>query len=700
MNDSDSISLSDKNKESSRSFSKYFLGALSALILVILLGTISSGTSEQVHAQLLKLGPYLWDDYFVLRGARPDVSCDPNPDIDARLNELAIEHEQDNADFDLFETEFDREAAKASLLRQVEVCQKKHDEAAIHDERYSVWVAAFIAVEHSFADISLFAIEKQKTILILLLVLAATVSTWRKSHIGFRSVHTKTDHYISYTASAIAHASLGVSTYSYYMGASQSGTEVAHPEIMILLALACAVLTVISVFHLLTPDEELEEGGDILRALLSIPIYVFMLLAAAYHFFIVERHFSGIAIYFTQIFQLTSLLLSVGLYILVGMLLKESMVGAKLFDVFKPWRLPPEMLAFFAIALMAYPTAYTGASGIIIIAMGAVVYQEMRRVGTRRQLALAVTAMTGSGIVLRPSLLIVGIAILNKEVVTDELYYWGFQVFLLGMVVFGFYAWLIRKEPAQVASFGEALAPSFKLLGPVIPYVLIVLGSLAAYGLLLNTFIDEYTAPLMLPVIVALFLIYERKFSSSFTERNKEMQVAPTVTSAFSKGVDNSAIQIGALLMLMACSSTIGGIIEHSGGGFAFPDLSGSVFAAMGLLLLFLILIGMVMDPFGALILVSVTIAPIAYAQGIHPVHFWMTCLMAFELGYLTPPVSLNHLLTRQVVGDKEVLLSLENKDDNFYYRHERIILPLLVMGTTLLLVAFGPLIYFEYFGK
>ena len=99
------------------------------------------------------------------------------------------------------------------------------------------------------------------------------------------------------------------------------------------------------------------------------------------------------------------------------------------------------------------------------------------------------------------------------------------------------------------------------------------------------------------------------------------------------------------------------------------------------------------MDPFGALVLVSFFIAPVAYSHGIEPIHFWMTCLVAFELGYLSPPVSLNHLLTRQVVGDEEVSLALE-EGDTFYYRHERILLPLLVMSTTLVIVAFGPLLY------
>jgi len=98
------------------------------------------------------------------------------------------------------------------------------------------------------------------------------------------------------------------------------------------------------------------------------------------------------------------------------------------------------------------------------------------------------------------------------------------------------------------------------------------------------------------------------------------------------------------------------------------------------------------MDPYGAVILVSVTIAQVAYANGIDPLHFWMVTLVAFELGYLTPPVALNQLLTRQVVGEEELRLS-ELHEGSFYRRHERTLLPVIVMGSALLLVAFVPLI-------
>ncbi len=691
----------DTLPESSASFARplkrFTQTSLIVVIFSLLMVTITSGTSENIHAQMLKLGVYLWDDYFVLRGDKPKADCDPEPDIEQRLDELAQEHEAENEAFSLLASEFDRESARNSLISQQRVCQKKHMDLATYQQNFTPAVELFRSLEHTFADISLFAIEYQRATLILLLMLATIVATSKRNHIAFRAVHSRLDHYVSHSAQIAGHASLGFSGYAFYKGSYASNTVVANPELLIILILGCSVLTLISLYHLLTPDAELEEGkSKPLHALLTIPIYTFMLLAAAWHFFVTENHFPGIAIYFTQIFQLTNLHLAIGLYILVGMLLKETLLGAKLFDVFKPWHLPPEMLAFVAIALMAFPTAYTGASGIIIIAMGAVVYQEMRRVGTRRQLSLAVTAMTGSGVVLRPCLLVVGIAILNKEVVTDELFHWGFRVFLLSMVVFAVFAMITRKEPFNPKPWREALGPSLKLFGPLMPYFAILCGVLLFYGIVLDTRLDEFSAPIILPVLVTLIVIFERRFSRDFHLRNQTAKASPTVARAFGTAVDNSSVQIGALLMLMACSFTVGGIIERGGGVLSIPEAFGSVYAAMAFLVLFLVMIGMVMDPFGALILVTGTIAPVAYAQGIHPVHFWMTCLMAFELGYLSPPVSLNHLLTRQVVGDREVELALE-EGDSFYYRHERMLLPLMVMGTTLILVAFGPLIYFQW---
>jgi TRAP-type C4-dicarboxylate transport system permease large subunit len=666
---------------------------LSISVLLLLLLTVLAGTSENINAQLLKLGVSVWDNYFILRGETPSPTCDPDLNVEDRLKELEARFKSENKGFSLIEDEFDKENSRISLIKQLKVCQKKHQNAEIFAQEYSSSVAMFSSLESAFAKISIFSINHQKTILILLLMLCANYATWRTEHIAFRSIHSKMDHFVSYSAQFMAAASLSLSSLYFFIGSYSSGTKLSSPQLLIILSLGSAIMAGISFYRLVTTPSALTQKKQIFHSLLTVPIHTWMLLAAAYHFLINEQHLPGIAVYFTQIFHLTNLHLSIALYIWVGMLLKETLLPAKLFAVFTPWKLPPELLACVAIILMAVPTAYTGASGIIIIAMGAVAYQELRRIGTRRQLALAVTAMTGSsGVVLRPCLLVVGIAILNKEVLSDELFYWGSRVFMLTLLVFCFFVLLTKQSSLKMPSLSESLKPSLNQAKALIPYALIFFAFMLVFGFFLNSYLDEFSAPILLPIILIGIVLYEHKVRLREHSELSGTTNPIKLSATFDKSVRHSAVQIGALLMLMACSFTVGGIIERSGGSISFPEGFNSTILAMLAIVVFLVFIGMIMDPFGALILVSGIVAPVAYQQGIEPIHFWMTCLVAFELGYLTPPVSLNHLLTKQVVGSEEVELALK-EGHNFYYRHERILLPLLVMTTTLIIVAFGPLI-------
>ena len=385
--------------------------------------------------------------------------------------------------------------------------------------------------------------------------------------------------------------------------------------------------------------------------------------------------------------------LNIGLYIWVGMLLKRTQLGDLVFKVFSPWRMSPELLAFVAIIVMAVPTAYTGASGIIIIAMGAIVYEELRHVGARRQLALAATAMTGSaGVVLRPCLLVVLIAALNKEVVTDQLFSWGLKTFMTTACVFFIFAMLTKREKIHLAPVKEAFKPFLRALTPLFPYALIVLVIYLGYYYLLNVKMDEFSAPVILPVVILGLIIYEKLFVRMVQVASPEKN-AHKFEYTIRMATSESTVHIGALLLLMGLSFALGGVIERSGVLSHIPDTFASVWMTLGFLVVVLVAIGMIMDPFGAVVLVSGTVAQIAYNNGINPVHFWMITLVSFELGYLTPPVALNHLLTRQMVGHEETeKAALEG--DNFWYRHEKILLPLATMGTTLLLVATVPLLF------
>jgi TRAP-type C4-dicarboxylate transport system permease large subunit len=346
----------------------------------------------------------------------------------------------------------------------------------------------------------------------------------------------------------------------------------------------------------------------------------------------------------------------------------------------------------------AIPTAYTGASGIFVIAAGAVIYREILSSGARRQYALAATAMSGSmGVVLSPCLLVVVIAALNKQVTTSQLYDWGTYVFFLSSTLFLIASLVLAKEKFKLTTPSVAMPLSARAFVPVSPYIVITMIVVGVYAYILDTKLDEFTAPMILPFIMLAIVWFDKVRREPIASVATEIQERRHGFEGAVREATNDTIgHIGALIMLMALSVSIGGVIERSGMMDAVPATFGNIWLAVSLLLGLLVFIGMVMDPFGAVILVSATIAPIAYNNGIEPVHFWMIVLTAFELGYLSPPVALNQLLTRQVVGEAEMdAADGAVKHLSFYYKYERWILPCIVMATALMLVAYVPLFFY-----
>jgi tripartite ATP-independent transporter DctM subunit len=71
-------------------------------------------------------------------------------------------------------------------------------------------------------------------------------------------------------------------------------------------------------------------------------------------------------------------------------------------------------------------------------------------------------------------------------------------------------------------------------------------------------------------------------------------------------------------------------------------ELVTSQFSFLLLLLLFLLVLGAILDIFSAIVLVVPLILPIAAQYGVNEFHLGIIFLAAMQLGYLTPPVGLN----------------------------------------------------------
>ncbi len=718
-------------------------------VFVLLILTLTIGTLEMIHGQLLKVGEGLYGDeskgiqYSMLRGGIPATpDCERHPNIDQKVQEQIASAKNDPM-ADLFGPP-NPDEIRQSLLGAQAVCEEKYQfyekiKAYIQE---NPGVNVFRKVETAFTLVFDFGTKNRPLILVIMVVIAAIQATLGKHHIGLRPAVTKIDHLVQDTAMLFANLLLTFSCVKYLISMKASGVTVDTVVLVInYLWTACfGALAIINLIKLAKPPAPKKEGGNFGLALLSIPLYAHMAIISGIAFIFFMDYSVGQAIYLGQLAEFANIFLNLALFIWVGMLLTQTRVMDLFLNILRPWNFSPETLTWLILIAAAIPTAYTGASGIFVVAAGAIIYKEVWNSGARRQYALAVSAMSGSlGVVVRPCLLVVLIAMLDsKHVTSDELFNHGIYVFWLTAFMFLAVSLFLAETKFRIASPKVALPGMVRAFVPVIPYVIITGIILFFYEYMLKVGMNENSAPIILPFIMLAIVAYD-KFrrvkeevpvyagvplapnpSNDPIASHEALEAAHEEESPYLRSHDphgkdrrlgfEAAIRfatnetighIGALIILMALSVSVGGLIERTEIVHLLPSDIGSIYVSLIFIALLLAFIGMCTDPFGAVILVAATIAPVAYHNGIHPIHFWMICLVAFELGYVTPPVALNHLLTRMSVGDEEVAAAdaeAKSKYTSFYFRYERWLLPPMVMFPALLIVTYAPYV-FKMFG-
>ena len=694
-------------------------------LLIALCSALFCGNAERLHARLLWLGENLFTGYFQLQS-------DPPPPRDCenlfKEDQIANSNSEDEELADLFEEEEaatvqsettskntdeedledlfgeedeetkEKQQAQQALAKQKakEKCEAEQLAYVDITARITTGVKVFRTIEGGVSAFIAWVVAHFKHFLALIFVLGAMIASVRDEHIALRPAETVMAYRTRAFAQMVAFAFVALSTW-YYRDLLTLAEE---RTLNLIWFMGLGLLCLWHAYMLLVSppfkENKISETQGISAVLLSIPLFAIMGWIAGIYFFSVG-HPTGLAIELTKLTEHAILYVNVALYVWVGMLLKQSSLTTQVFDLLRPLRLEPTILAAVVVVGAAIPTAYSGASGIFVIAAGALIYDELRKAGARRHLALAATAMSGSlGVVLSPCLLVVIIASLNKQVTTDELYHWGVWVFALTALLFVMTTLIQRDRslPMMGRSFGEAKSEIRHAAKQLIPPILITIIVLGLYWILLNTVVDEHSAPMVLPVLLMILLWREAKRDSKNVSTTEVHDI--TLSKRLGGATFEAGPHVGALLVLMGLSICAGGVIERGEVMSLFPESFTSIWLAMTALVFILVIIGMSMDPYGAVILVSATIAEVAYKSGINPVHFWMVVLVAFELGYLSPPVALNHLLTRQVVGEEEFhAANLESKGLLFWKRYERILMPLLVMGIALVVVAFAPLFFY-----
>ena len=367
-------------------------------------------------------------------------------------------------------------------------------------------------------------------------------------------------------------------------------------------------------------------------ALLDVPMFVVFgaLSMLAYQY-------SGIdfSVVISELTRLTSMpmLQALPMFALAGYVLAGSRASERLLRITRVafgWM--PGGLAMVCIVTCTFMTAFTGASGVTIVALGGLLLPALLKDGYHEKAALGLVTSGGNmGVLFVPSLPLILYAIIAQpisgEVTIDALFRAGILPGLLAVSVlcaYGIWAGVrakIPRHPFVLRELGKALWEAKWEL----PLPFVVLGGIYS-GVLVASEAAVITAAYVMVVEV---LIYRE-----IPIRRLSLIIRDTV------------VLVGGVLLILGMGMAITNflideevpqlILEWVGTRITQPILF--LIALNG----FLLVVGCIMDIYTATIVIVPLLAPLAARYGIDPVHLAIIFLANLAIGYSTPPVGMN----------------------------------------------------------
>lgn len=364
-------------------------------------------------------------------------------------------------------------------------------------------------------------------------------------------------------------------------------------------------------------------------ALAGAPVFALMGALALWLFHGAGIESTAAIIELSRLASLPSLI-AVPLFTFAGYLLAESGAPRRLVRLAEAtvgW-MPGGVAAggLFACALF---TAFTGASGVTIIALGGLVYPLLRKQGYPEDFSFGLISTTGSlGLLFPPSLPIILYALVGK-ISVDKLFTAAAVPGLLLLAALSLYALFVakREKVATVPFSWIKLLAAARAAAWEIPLPFIVVGGI--YGGLFTA--SEAAAVMAFYALIVETLVYKDIPWSRLPEVAK-----------------HSMVLVGSILIVLGCALGLTSyMIDAEIPTRIFSWLNDRVQSPvvfLALLNAFLLVINMI-EIFSAIVIVVPIIAPVAAQYGIDPVHLGAVFLLNLEIGYMTPPLGLNLFL-------------------------------------------------------
>jgi len=375
----------------------------------------------------------------------------------------------------------------------------------------------------------------------------------------------------------------------------------------------------------------------IILALLGLPLFV--ALGAGGLYASVQSDLDPVVL-IIELYRLANQpnLISIPLFTLAGMTMAAG--GGpkrliKLFDALLGWM--PGGLAMAAIVSCAFFTAFTGASGVTIIALGGLLYPMFMQANYSEKFSLGLLTSSGSlGLLFPPSLAILLYGIVSGTSI-DELFLAGIIPGLILLVLLSLYSYksaLKWHQPADDFSWGKLAQASRETIWDIFLPILVIIGIFGGF-----VTVTEAAA-----VTAAYALFIE-------TVVYKEIKLSSDLPEIL---IDTCKL-VGSILIILGVAMGLTNLLIDTQLPSKLLSLVESHITSqlefLLLLNLFLLVIGAMMDIFSAIVVVVPLIMPLALRYQIDPVHLGIIFLANLEIGYMTPPVGINLFIASQRFG-------------------------------------------------
>ena len=365
----------------------------------------------------------------------------------------------------------------------------------------------------------------------------------------------------------------------------------------------------------------------VLLAVLGAPLFAVIATSAMLGFSSIETDLMTMALELLSIAQLP-FLAAIPLFTFAGYMLSESNAPKRLVrltNALLGWM--PGGLALVCISACAFFTAFTGASGVTIIALGAILYPALKQDGYSDKFNLGLVTSSGSlGLLFAPSLPLILYGVV-AGVQIDDLFLAGILPgFVMLAMLSGWSIWVNRSNRKPLSSFSlREVGGALRETAWELPLPVVVLG-----GIYSGYFAVSEAAAVTALYVFFVEVVIHREIK--FTELPRVMR--------------ESMVLVGGILIILGVSlASTNYMIEAEVPQRLLKlvaELVSSQTSFLILLLIFLLVLGAILDIFSAIVLVVPLILPIAAGFGVNEVHLGIVFLAAMQLGYLTPPVGLN----------------------------------------------------------